>query len=72
MAFGEMALIERAPRSADVTALTSVACYALSIAAFDRLQEINPSLQMMLMTNLLRHVSGLLRRLTQEVSVLTN
>lgn len=72
MAFGEMALIERAPRSADVTALTPVECYALSVAAFDRLKELNPCLQVALLTNLLRHVSGLLRRLTQEVSILTN
>ena len=67
-----MALIERAPRSADVIALTPVECYTLPLAEFDRLQELNPSLQTMLLTNLLRHVSGLLRRLTEEVSILTN
>ena len=72
MAFGEMALIERSPRSADVTAMTPVECYALPLAEFDRLQELNPALQRMLLTNLLRHVSGLLRRLTREVSTLTN
>ncbi len=72
MVFGEMALIERAPRSADVIALTPTTCYALPIAAFDRLQEHRPALQMQLLTNLLRHVSGTLRRLTEAVSVLTS
>ncbi len=71
MAFGEMALIDRAPRSANVTALTQVACAALPIAAFDRLQESNPALRMRLLTNLLRHVSGTLRRLTEKVGILT-
>ncbi len=71
MVFGEMALIEREPRSADVMALTPVTCYALPIAAFDRLQERHASLQMQLLTNLLRHVSGALRRLTETVSILT-
>ena len=52
--------------------MTPVECYALPLAEFDRLQELNPALQRMLLTNLLRHVSGLLRRLTREVSTLTN
>lgn len=71
MVFGEMALIERAPRSADVIALTPVTCYALPITAFDGLQDSNPALQRRLLTNLLNHVSGTLRRLTEEISILT-
>jgi len=72
MAFGEMALIERSSRSADVFAATPVECYALSVEEFDCLQSTNSSLQLTLLTNLLRHVSATLRRLTREVSVLTN
>jgi glutaminase len=70
MTFGEMALIERSPRSADVTASTPVECYALSLDEFDHLEQVNPTLRATLLTNLLRHVSHLLRRLTQEVAVL--
>ena len=70
MTFGEMALIERSPRSADVTANTPVSCYALSLDEFDHLEQVNPSLRATLLTNLLRHVSQMLRRLTQEVAVL--
>ena len=68
--FGEMALIERAPRSADVTAVTSVECYALPFAEFDCLHAFNPTLQTVLLTNLLRHVSATLRRVAREVGVL--
>jgi CRP-like cAMP-binding protein len=70
MTFGEMALIERSPRSADVTANTPIECYALSLDEFDRLEQVNPILRAKLLTNLLRHVSHTLRRLTQEVAAL--
>ena len=72
MTFGEMALIERLPRSADVTANTPIECYALSLDEFDRLEHVNPALRAKLLTNLLRHVSYMLRRLTQEVAVLAD
>ena len=70
MAFGEMAVIDRSPRSADVRADTPVQCYALSLADFDRLGESNPALKTKLLENLLHNVSQMLRKLSQEMSVL--
>ena len=70
VAIGEMALIECSPRSADVTANTPIERYALSQDEFYCLEQVNPALRATLLTNLLRHVSHMLRRLTQEVAVL--
>ncbi len=70
MVFGEMAAIDRQPRSADVRADSEVACYALPVPEFDRLGKSDPKLKAILLENILRHVSGMLRRLNGEVSTL--
>jgi CRP-like cAMP-binding protein len=70
MVFGEMSAIDRRPRSADVRADSQVLCYALPVEEFDALSESHPEMKAVLLENILRHVSSMLRRLNQEVSVL--
>lgn len=70
MVFGEMAVINRLPRSADVQADSEVHCYALSSEDFDRFSQSDAVLKATLLENLLGHVSKLLRRQNQEISVL--
>jgi glutaminase len=71
MAFGELAIIDRGERTADVRADTAVECYLLPVAALDRLGETHPAIKMKLMENLLRHVSRTVNRLNQEVGALS-
>jgi glutaminase len=70
MTFGEMAVVDRARRSADVRADTTVECCALSTAAFDRLGETHPAIKAAVLENLLRNVSRMVVRLNQEVATL--
>jgi glutaminase len=72
MAFGELAIIDRGERTADVRADTAVECYALPVAALDRLGETHPAIKMKLLENLLRHVSRTVSRLNQEVTALSS
>jgi glutaminase len=67
MAFGELALVTRARRSADVRADTVVDCYVLSADAFDRLGKRHPAVKMQLLENVLRQALDVVARLNQEV-----
>jgi glutaminase len=60
MAFGEMAIIERAPRSALIVADTEVECDLLALDDFDRLSISCPEIKIKLLQNL---GSGLSRKL---------
>jgi glutaminase len=71
MAFGELAVVSRSLRSADVRADTAVECYALATAAFDRLSDIEPAIKLRVLENLLRNVSQMLVQLDEEVAVLS-
>lgn len=71
MAFGELAVVNRTVRSADVRADNPVECCVLSTAAFDELGETNPLIKMTLLQNLLRNVSRMLTMVEQEVTTLT-
>ena len=71
MAFGELAIIDRGERTADVRADTAVECYVLPVTALDRLGETHPAIKMKLLENLLRHVSRTVNRLNQEVGALS-
>jgi glutaminase len=71
MAFGELAIVDRGERTADVRADSAVECYALPVAALDRLGERHPVIKMKLLENLLRHVSRTVLRLNQEVGALS-
>jgi glutaminase len=71
MLFGEMAIVERRPRSAAVRADGTVECYAMSIDVFERLTAENPDLKVKLLENFTRRLSERVRRLTDEVRALS-
>lgn len=70
MVFGELSLIGREPRTADVHADTIVECHILEADAFDRLTVEQPALACVLLANLLRVVGRTARRMTGEVALL--
>lgn len=69
MSFGEMAMLDRAPRSAAVTADTEVECDLLKLDDFERLGESHPQIKLVLLTNLALRLSRNLRKRNQEFSV---
>lgn len=69
MAFGEMAMLDRAPRSAAVTADTEVECDLLRLDDFERLGESHPRIQIVLLRHLARGLSRKLRKANRESSV---
>jgi len=71
MTFGELALVERSPRTADVRADTAVECFVLSADALDRLGETEPGIRAGILQNLLRSVHRMVARLNHEVATLT-
>ena len=70
MVFGELALIGREARTADVRADTMVECEVLGGDAFDRLMSDEPALACLLLANLLRVVGRTARRMTGEVALM--
>lgn len=69
MAFGEMAMLDRAPRSAVVTADTEVECDLLKVEDFERLGETHPHIKIVLLRNLALSLSRRLRKANREISV---
>jgi len=72
MAFGELAVVNRGHRNADVRAMRAVECYALSTAALDRLGDTHPAIKITLLENLLRNVARMLGRANQELVTLAS
>ena len=72
MTFGELAIIDRAPRSADVHADTAVECRVLSAGAFDRLGDTDPHIKIALLENILRSAYQMVARLNQEATTLAS
>jgi glutaminase len=70
MVFGELSLIGRETRTADVHADTVVECFVLEADAFDQLTAEQPALACVLLANLLRVVGRTARRMTGEVALL--
>lgn len=66
-AFGELALLDKAPRSATVLADDDLVCLVLTEAAFRTLQADHPAIAVKLITNLAREVSTSLRRATRTI-----
>ncbi len=69
MSFGEMAMLDRAPRSAEVRADTEVECDLLKLEDFERLGETHARIKLVLLTNLALRLSRNLRKRNQEFSV---
>jgi sulfate permease, SulP family len=68
--FGEMALLDRQPRSATVTAENEVVCYVLSEEAFEALIAAHPLIAVRLLANVARELSARLRNATRMISEL--
>jgi glutaminase len=69
MAFGEMALIDKARRSAIVSADTDVECDLLPIEAYESLGETHPQIKLVVLQNLAHSLSLKLRKANREASV---
>ena len=68
MMFGELTVIDRSPRTADVHADTAVECLVLKAVDFDALGESHPAVAIALMRNLLRNVHRTVHRLSREMT----
>jgi MFS superfamily sulfate permease-like transporter len=68
--FGEMALLDRQPRSATVTADDDAVCYVLSEASFSALVKEHPLIAVQLLANLARELSVRLRSMTRIIAEL--
>ena len=66
MALGEMGFLDRAPRSAVITAETDVECDILKLDEFEPLlAQTHPSIKMVLFTNMSLGIADRLRKATQ-------
>ncbi len=72
MLFGELAALDRGPRTADVRADTAVECYELSPEGLERLGHTDPALKSVLLANMLRTVTRLARRMNDELVLLAS
>jgi anti-anti-sigma factor len=68
--FGEVALLDKEPRSATVTADTELVCYVLSEEGFESLKAAHPAIAIHLLVNLGLELSRRLRKATLMVSQL--
>lgn len=65
--FGELALLDQAPRSATVLADDDLVCYVLNHANFLVLTRQHPAIAIKLLTNLGREMSRSLRQSTRTI-----
>jgi glutaminase len=70
MTFGELAFLDRSPRSANVTALGAVECRVLTRDAFAQLDREAPAIKIRLLENLASGLTGMLRQANRELAVL--
>ncbi len=70
MTFGEVAFLDRSPRSANVTALGAVECLVLTREAFDKLGREAPAIKIRLLENLALGLASMLRQANRELAAL--
>jgi CRP-like cAMP-binding protein len=68
MSFGEMGLLDRAPRSADVIALETVKFRVLDRALFDRIGRERPDMKIRMLEQLASQLSANLRKANAETA----
>jgi glutaminase len=69
MTFGEMAFVDRAPRSATVVADTELVCDSLDIECFEALELRAPNVKIKLLENLSLELSSKLRKTNRELGL---
>jgi CRP-like cAMP-binding protein len=69
MAFGEIGMLDGAPRSAVVTAETELECHLLKREDFEALGERSARIKIILLKNMALGLARLLRKATREMSV---
>jgi len=67
--FGELGMLDQAPRSAMVMAATDVEAHLLNRDDFDALGKTHPRIKITLLTNMALGIARLLRKATREISV---
>jgi glutaminase len=70
MSFGEVAFMDHAARTANVTAIDNVECCVLSQEAFARLERDAPAIKIRLLENLARGLTSFLRQADLELAAL--
>ncbi len=70
MAFGEVAFMDHAARTANVTAIDGVECRVLTQEAFARLEHDAPAIKIRLLENLARGLTAFLRQADVELAAL--
>ena len=70
MAFGEMAALDRAPRSATILADTVAECDVLTLEDFTALGDAHPQIKIRMLENLALGLSRKLRKANRELTVL--
>lgn len=68
--FGEVAFLDRSPRSANVTALSAVTCRVLTRAIFDALDTEAPAIKIHLLSKLAGRLTTILRQNSRELAAL--
>jgi glutaminase len=69
MSFGEMALLDGAPRSANIVADADVECHVLAREDFQALGGTHPALKIKMLERLCQDLTGKLRKANRELSV---
>ena len=72
MSFGELAVVHRGSRTADVRADTGVECWMLTTTAFEVLGRARPQIKIVILENLLRRAAQMLARANEEVATLAS
>jgi CRP-like cAMP-binding protein len=68
--FGEIAFLDRSPRSANVTALSAATCRVLTREAFDALDSEAPAIKIHLLSKLADRLTTILRQNGRELAAL--